>query len=237
MSKWRSYSYIDLAPKGFDCLSYLACAVVFFSSSVVIRKTNGVYNATAFLNCSFSLVPVAEVKPGVFIRGDKLLGSLVGNSIATQPALPSLGSGNLTNYRGDRAGTYVFQHYKQGTSIQAGATCSRAFSRDPAGTSRWLRATYTQSNAGAFVPFVWDSGTGEASFVCDVPVSDIASQFSALFASEFSGAALNLDTSQISPVVITANCPASDFANYSLNYNTYQTGDPVTAPIFKIPFI
>lgn len=106
---WTTYNYRGLAVKDtFDCLAYLALVYVkLFRLDVVVRRLktpydennqlipNGgfreVFTPGMILDLGFGLIPVAEVAPGVFIRGDSLedetgAGVCVGDAIASYPS-------------------------------------------------------------------------------------------------------------------------------------------------------
>lgn len=82
MAKWTSYSYFNLSAKGFDCLSYLALVyrrLVEWKTRVSIQRSlasDDTIQERTILTTKFKVllafIPVAEIAPGVFIRGDSL---------------------------------------------------------------------------------------------------------------------------------------------------------------------
>lgn len=251
MSKWTSYSYINLSARGFDCLSYLACAMISTGYwSVQVRKISGVNIARTYFNIVFVLIPVADIKNGVLIRGDQLPAGGTGSAgyvwtaIAQHAAL-----NNYSNYNGSSAGCYNvrFFNYKGGSDpdymteyVEAG---KGVFMRSKQGLNvRQFDRYFTGNSVGSGQTiFTWDENTGDARLTLDFPLSDFVNFIKTQFETDFHGNVLNLDTSQNIPAFeLTMNCPvpAASVANYSYN-NTpiLQSGDPIDNPLFTIPFV
>lgn len=245
MSKWTSYSYINLSARGFDCLSYLACAIVQNGgTAVTVRQVGGVYRASASILLNLTFIPVADVKNGVKIRGDKLVGGGTGSAgVVSSNIVTYKDVSNIANYapyyNGNTEGEYVYQHYTpSGTSILAGSGCDVAYSFPTLSSPRFLRGMYTQNAAASYVPFTWNQNTGKAAFKLITPVSEIKTRLKSIFETDFHGNEFSLDDSQTPPSLeFEMNCPPASYAQYYLPAGIYDSGDPITAPLFTIPFI
>lgn len=129
----KFYSYYSLLKKdaGFDCLSSLACVKKSTRCDVTIYKNNskhGTYAQVSLVRVSYNFVPLAEILPGVFIRGGVLKNKATGEFY--------LPSETYATYRG----AFIFHPGSYGGGGNAGTSTlhsyySRGYETPRRGTS------------------------------------------------------------------------------------------------------
>lgn len=249
MPKWTSYSYINLAARGVDCLSYLAVARVKLDWFVELRKYTSSGQVTwgkgANLSYRVWLAPIAEIRPNVFISGVRLLSGGVGPSGVTSNAIltpidistvsPNVEYNGLytvfgltTNYAGglQTVPLYSGNSYGMVPTLYSYNTIRRAY--QPVG-----------EGIGNVSLFDWDDVHNIASVTISINAEEIMSVLGNRFSTDFSGQPLSLDASYTYTRTFSMQCPYPESASY-IRYNHSAVDDygpPWSEPLFKFPFV
>lgn len=219
---WRYFSYYNLIrhDPAFDCLSSLACMSRYTAFS---NSSSGEYWAVRYC-----LVPVAEVRAGALIRGDALNG-WTGAGGAVSP--------NVYPANVHAGGRYYFELYGVGSST---SYLFRPLVEEKIGYEslrsnefpyRITRRTYSYNRQSAALnvtanPATYDATNQIVSVDATVYIADVISNIKTQFESDFPGASFDLDSSFSFSEKIEISRGAS-----LVEFN------PVTSPLFTIPFI
>lgn len=246
MPKWTSYSYINLAARGVDCLSYLAVARFALSWWVELRKQimNGqtIWNKFASLDCDLWLAPIAEIRPNVFISGVRLLPGGVGPSGVSSSVILSPIDISTLNNNAEYPGLYKITPIttsSNGRSVPLYAGNSYRTTSDLRGRAILKRYYAVGEGLGTAALFDWDDVHNIASATVSFNAGDIASAFGTIFASDFSGQGLSLDSSYTYTRTFSMQCPYPESAGYAIYKHSAvdDYGPPWSEPLFKFPFV
>ena len=246
MPKWTSYSYINLAARGVDCLSYLAVARFKLGWSVELTKQTisgqTVWNKFTSFSCQLWLAPIAEIRPNVFISGVRLLSGGVGPSgVSSNRILSPIDISTLNN-AAEYQGLYkitTMTTSNNGRSVPFYAGNSYRTTSDLRGRTI-LRQFYSVGDGvGVAALFDWDDVHNIATATASFNAGDIASALGTIFASDFSGQSLSLDSSYTYTRTFSMQCPYPESAAY-IKYEHSAVDDygaPWSEPLFTFPFV
>lgn len=235
---WEYYSYYDLVRKdSFDCLSSLACVKSFFLHTR-FKTSNNKSRCTVNSALLLYFIPIAEIREDVKIRGDDLY---VRNGKRTSSFVwdtPNVGSAK-----------YVIPVDFQGSfsvNLENGATEGEAFAEiygysvSRSYQPHTIVTAFRVNNNSDYPCRLYYNKNGNVEF--DFSLSP---RFFDIFQNDFSNrypnqsvGLLDLEDREIFSYSASGRITVQDDVAYdvndpSLNYE----GDPITAPLFTIPFI
>lgn len=232
---WNYYSYPNLLTKdpNFNCLSHLAC----------IYRGYGVSQRSLYYsaNITYCLIPVAEIRTGVYIRGDRLSPDSSDRTINSrgnsQPGFKSGTSGVVFGrYRIEiyfpSYGKEVILNKLTATPVRKSIGAHREIpSSNPKNPYTYIeKAYYKDDNNPSYNteinPLTYDSDTKEFTFDITLDAAEIKTYLQSYIETDYPNNSCNIDSSFSYHDIVSCKLGA-----------VRQEYGPITAPLFTIPFI
>lgn len=238
---WNYYSYYTLLRKDpkFNCLKHLACIYKNTICDVTIVKNNptyGTYATASLYRIIYEFVPVAEVQPGVFIRGGVLKNSATGEfypPYSNYPYAtfrftprPSGGDGSITTGTLHSYYAYAYETPRTGSSSFYNHT---VFAN--------IRETNNASYPLSRLQFDPQTLTGTVNLVFDASILSVAQS---VFAIDYPSQSYGLDTlgtSTFGEVLSFAGDPSKTSQTIRIGAESSTDVINIADALYTLPFV